>query len=268
MKFLLAAFVGLSTIQASHVLAGTQAEYLALQQWCIGRNKWQAEGVNTPYPNPPEYFHFHHYCFAMPAMYRLYSTSDKSKQRNEVSEVVNQTNYVISHVPEAHFLMPEVYALRGKALALGGQNAQAEASLLKSLQLDPGHVGARIALANFYLDTNRKAKAVEVVKVGLEMDSQNTKLRQLASRLGMKIEEAKPAVTPDPSAGATSDDGGSESETSPPSTSATEGSVPSHETTKSSQQSNAVGGELPPAVPAEQLKIGTPKNPYCRFCPD
>lgn len=229
--------------------AGTQAEYRALQQWCVGRDKWTEEGRKTNYPNPPEYFHFHHYCGALNAMKSLYTATSKVRMNYAAQSVMGETGYVINHVPESHTLMPEVYALRGKAMAIVKQNARAETNLVKALQLDPKHVGAYATLANLYFDTKRRAKAEETVKTGLSVDSQNKALRRMASDLGIKVEALKPEdvtvelpVQPAPKAEVVV--------VEPASAPAEVDSAPT----------NATSPEPP--------KIGSPTNPWCRFCPD
>ena len=222
------------------VFAGTQAEYRDLQQWCVGRDKWMAEGSKTDYPNPPEYFHFQHYCSALRAMKSLYSATSQEKMRYASGLVINESDYVISHVPESHTMMPEVYALRGKAMAIVKQNASAETNLAKALQLDPKHVGAYATLANHYLDTKRRAKAEETVKMGLSVDPQHKALRRMAADLGIKVEAPKPEEVVTNSA------------TQP----------------AASVEAPAVQAVPAGAPPPEPPKIGSPTNPWCRFCPD
>lgn len=263
----------LCCLPTAPVIAGTQAEYQALQQWCVGRDKWTAEGKHTDYPNPPEYFHFHHYCAAMNAMNKLYSMIDARKQQYQAGLVVGETGYVLTHVAENHPLMPEVYALRGRALALIKQTGQAETNLMKALQLDPRHVGAYSSLGNLYLDSGRKAKAIESAKAGLTADPQNKSLRRLAGKLGMNLEELKL----EPTALA-----GQPTQTSPGKL----GDTPAMDAAKSATEKSPAtavvpaapagpaedgkGAHAPPAKPAEKPvnRDASPKNPWCRFCPD
>ncbi len=259
-------------------VAGSQAEYQALQSWCVGRDKWTAEGRHTDYPNPPEYLHFHHYCAAMNAMNRLYSTIDARKQQYQASLVVGETGYVISHVAETHPLMPEVFALRGRALALIKQNGQAETNLMKALQLDARHVGAYSSLGNLYLDSGRKARAIEMAKAGLAVEPQNKSLRRLAGKLAIKLEELKPAAS-SPTEQTTQ---ANQDKSAPsPGLDATKpvldkpsvvGAVPAAATAPADRQV----ADSPATKPVEKPvsgevnsgKEGAPKNPWCRFCPE
>jgi tetratricopeptide (TPR) repeat protein len=208
-------------------------------------------------------------------MNRLYATLDPIKQRYEASLVGGETGYVISHVPENHFLVPELYALRGRAQSLIKQTPQAEASLLKALQLDPRHVIAYLSLGNLYLETNRKAKAVEATKTGLAIDPQNKPLRRLAAKLDIKLVEAKPesvqpksATTsgdqPQQGVGAEPVQGGAK-----PTASATPSTPLAPEpvkqiVTEASIKASEKTGNAETATP----NGGPSKNPWCRFCPD
>ncbi len=256
----------LALLPTDPAFAGSQAEYQALQQWCVGRDKWTAEGRRTDYPNPAEYLHFHHYCAALNAMNRLYSTIDARKQQYQASLVVGETGYVISHVPETHPLMPEVFALRGRALALIKQNSQAETNLVKALQLDSRHVGAYSSLGNLYLDSGRKAKATETAKAGLAVEPQNKSLRRLAGKLGIKLEEVKPEA----SAPVGQPVQGNQDKPGSPGAEAVK---PAPQPIPAADRQIA---EVPPAKSVEKPVSreaspstgGSPKNPWCRFCPE
>ncbi len=268
----------LSCLLPAQGIAGTQAEYQALQQWCLGRDKWTAEGRHYDYPNPEHYLHFHHYCAAMNAMNRLYSTVESKQQQYQAGLVVGETGYVISHAAESHPLMSEVYALRGKALALIKQTGKAESSLMKALQLDPGHIGAYATLGNLYLDTRRKAKAIETAKAGLAVDPQSKPLRRLASKLAIKLEEIKSgearaeSAAPQDHPGAAGDKSRKDASKSqaepapsaavPPSASSSVSSEKQVIETPTRLEEKSADRESTPA------KVGSSKNPWCRFCPE
>jgi tetratricopeptide (TPR) repeat protein len=268
------ALILVAWMQPAPLFAGTQAEYQALQQWCIGRDKWTAEGRKTDYPNPNEYVHFHHYCAAMNAMDRLYATLDPIKQRYEASLVGGETGYVISHAPESHPLMSEVYALRGRAQALIKQTAQAEVSLLKALQLDPRHVAAYLSLGNLYLATNRKEKAAEAIKLGLAIDPQHKSLRRLAAKLDIKLDEVK-SESVQPKVSITPGERPQQGVGTEPA----QGTKPNSTVTPpkpTGMAANKQGVDVTPVKAGENTgnaeaaisKRGSPTNPWCRFCPD
>ncbi len=261
-----------ANLPPGQVLADTQVKYQALKQWCAGRDKWAAEGGKTDYPNPNEYFHFHHYCFALKAMNNINSTIDIDKQRAATGTVVGETGYVITHVPEHHFLMPEMYAIRGRAQLAIKQNSKAEESLNKALQLDPRYTDVYASLGNLYLNTNRKEKAAEVTQTGLAIDPQHRALLRLAGKLGIKLEEVKTeSDKPQPPSSAELKPSDSTeliqnlkpALPSPSSTSA-ETEPPKQDVDKAAKEDSSKSSN----TDAQPTNIGTPRNPWCRFCPD
>lgn len=280
LAILVSAIVIVLMMMSDPALAGTQADYQALRDWCVGRDKWTAEGRKTDYPHPPEYFHFHHYCGAMQSMRALYAARDSTRRRAAADSVVGEVSYLIGHVPESHFLMPDAYAIRGQAQAMVNRNVEAETSLLKALELDPRHGGAYSTLANLYMDTNRKARAIQTVEAGLAVDPDRKSLKLLAEKLGVKTAPPSAKATfVDP---ATPDSERAKSEPlsvskSPPAAGEPRNVAP--------EAANAPDKPAPPTAPNEPVKppklapdavghppgvpkTGASQNPSCRFCPE
>lgn len=253
--------------------AGTQADYRALQEWCVGRNNLKP---GQDYPNPEKYFHFQHYCFAMTFMDKIYSAKDTTSRNFNSSEAQNNIKYIIDRVPETHFLLPELYAMRGQAQALIKQNSQAELSLLKALQLDPGHIGAYSTLALLYRDTKRDAKAAEIVEAGLKVNPEHKGLRRLAKNLGIKLEpiaidgaQPKTVTAPaDPSRGkpATPAAPAPDQTAKTPAPASPAGTQTEAKPVTQDMAPAATEKTSPTIVPPAPVKIGSPTNPWCRFC--
>lgn len=260
----------LALLNALPAHSGTQADYDALKAWCIGRNQWHDTGRKTPYQHPKEYFHYHHYCGAMRFMDKAYAARKQTDRKAAVVDVLNNLDYVISHVPKSHFLMPDVYAFKGRAELVGNKKKDAERDLLRALELDPKHVDAHVLLVDLYLDTNRKDRALEVLRSGLAAAPQNKALVRHAKKLGVDIPAPPPAETPPepgPSVATAPSNIPSVPQESPRTdTQGTTKDTPNQEkdkpvTTKTS--------EAPPAntsVPGKP--VGTAANPWCRFCPE
>lgn len=231
-------------------LAVGAEDYQALKLWCIEReNKDQHAGVRKPAtPSRQDHTHFHHYCYALNALNKAYVARNEMDRRYQLEQVIGETNYVLTNVAAGHPLLPEVHTLRGQAYSLGHKTADAERELLKALQMDPSHLDAHITLARLYSDTKRKDKAIEVVRSGLALAPDNKTLRRIGEKLGVELpspEEKPAAVAPDAAAAA-------------------------------SNEPAPVGAVLPKVDPAQpesdvsliDIPIGSPTNPWCRFCPD
>lgn len=244
---------------------------MEMNAYCIAYLKASRSNQLSSLPSRPQYFSgLPHYCAAVEALNKLYSTTTPQQRRYLVQTVVGETGYVIGHNPESHYFMPEAYALRGRAQLLGKQTTQAEASLYKALQLDPQHVGAMHTLATLYLETNRKAKAVETVNAGVAIDPGHKGLRRLARELGIKVKEPKapeseqattqpsdktpPATEPTPPPPASA----KQAQDSPPASVIKESMGKTEETKPAAKD----------ASPSSAPPTGTTTNPWCRFCPD
>lgn len=188
-------FVAAALVVSTCASAGTESDYRALRSWCVQRNAHQNDAAWKAAHNDQRYMHFQHYCLAMISEGMLISPSS-GQGKNALGSVLGETSYVISHVPDSHFLMPEVYAMRGRALFLGKRHAEAEKELNHALRLDPSHSGALGYLASLYIETNRKGKAVDLVRAGLALAPDNKRLRQLGKELKIDLppEDSAPAA--------------------------------------------------------------------------
>lgn len=180
---------------STYALAATEAEYQALRSWCVQRLQHRNDAAWQAANNPQKYFHFHHYCNGMKWESVLIAPRDGQQRNNVVSEIVDQTSYVITHAEPTHPLLPEVYVLRGRAMHVGRRYAEAEADLLNALRIDSRHTRASSYLATLYLDTNRRLEAAEVVRAGLSRAPGDRRLRQMGKELKIELPpEAPPPV--------------------------------------------------------------------------
>lgn len=227
--------------------AGTLQEYKDLDFWCIASIKWHDAKGAAPYPpqQPERSFHYGHYCDAVRGLGDMYAAKDKQSFTFNYDFVIDNNGYVISNVPPDHHLLPLVYLLNGKAHYLAKNYSAAETNYLKASQLDPRYAPIYTALGYLYLDTKRKNDAAKAVKTGMALDPESKALRRMATDLGLKIEPLP--VKQEPATAAV---------------------------------------DLPPQVPmvvaaptapepitassarSESAVIGSPSNPWCRFCPD
>ncbi len=260
MKYQLAIVSGLAAASlALPAHAGTQAEYQALQNWCVERDRHKDDSAWQANNNPQKYFHFQHYCSAMRAMDRINRARNRQDVQYAVGLVKGELQYVIARYPAEYFLMPEVYALRGKAEFLGGSIADAEVSLLHALQLDPTHAGAYVTLIDLYKGTNRKARAVDTVRAALAAAPGHKGLRRKAQELGVEVPEIVTQEHKLENAPAQPEN--------PPVTPVTKEEAGSSIVAPKPEMAPIDNNIQKPADPeAHQTKIGTPGNPWCRFC--
>lgn len=273
------ALIILVSLHSAPAFANKQAQYQGLQQWCMVYLDWnkkqksgQTGGVRIDIPT--EFFSgVGHYCSAMDAYHKLQSTSDKNQQRYLLGLVIGETGYVVGHNAESHPFTAELYALRGRAQLFLKQNSKAEESLNKALQLDPRYTDVYASLGNLYLNTNRKAKAEEITQAGLAIDPQHRPLRRLADKLGIKlegpkVESEKSQASPSPAELKPSDSAMLVQDIKPtpppPSSTSAETEPPKQDVNKAAKEASSKSNDVD-VLPAN---ISTPRNPWCRFCPN
>jgi tetratricopeptide (TPR) repeat protein len=245
------AFLGLACLTPVASCAGTAEQYSALDKFCVDLARWNESGRRTGFPRTilQDIGDFHHYCNAFDDMNRMYVLSDRKKLRDALVSVENNIGYMTSHIPPNHYLISEVYSVLGRAEYLAKRYPSAEAALLKAQQLDPKNVRIYPHLARLYLDTRRRDKAADAVREGLAVEPGFKPLRRLAQELGIRVE---PPAEPKGSKAVTAMQPKSAAAAKP---------------TKSDAATSSRATESRPSAGGD-AGIGSPNNPYCRFCTD
>lgn len=189
-----------------------------------------------------DFWHLHHYCFGLTAAFRAYRQTSPSGRKGELIRSVGEYDYVIRAVSPSSVILPEVHMQRGISLIKLQRGAEAVLELKRAIQLNPHYVRAYIELSDYYLDTKRKNLALQVLEDGLSVLPDTKSLQKRYAELGGTKTFAQAEVPPQ------------EPATTPEAISAPEAAQPVQE----QQQAE------PPRI---EEKIGTPTNPYCRFCP-
>lgn len=226
------------------------SEMASLPPFCKAKfNEGSAENKLWGSTLGQDFGHTHHYCAGLNFLNRYYrSRSAQGKQFN-LNNARTNFDYMVTHAAPTYSLMPDVYLNLGVVHTLMNQPAQAIAHFNKAIELDPNQAKAYNALADYYVKTKQSVKALEIVTEGLRYNPDTRSLQRRYTELGGKQPYPAPiAPAPVEAAPAKAD-----------------------ETPAATPPSPAVGTqEAAPAavVPDTPVPIGSPKNPYCRFCPD
>jgi len=227
-----------------------EQESKLLPPYCQGDAYWKSVlGPDIVWNN--------HTCYGIKGLNRYYYKSGTALEKKGYLETaLGDFNYSISHLRPDFKLMPEIYFYRGTTYKLLARNSEAIVDFLKAISLDPKLAKAYSELADIYESKlSRRDKALEIVTEGLRYNPQVKALQRRYTEFGGKLPYpeavAKTMPAEEPKAAA-------KPEAAPPSEGAT---------------NQAADGANPtaPTVPAPQIdppKIGSPKNPYCRFCQD
>jgi tetratricopeptide (TPR) repeat protein len=159
-------------------------------------------------------------------------------------------------------LRPEAYMNLGKALLRQsqrgqGSSAEAAANFMKALELNPDYLPAYYALSDYYIDLGNKKKALGVVEDGLRRLPDSKGLLRRFKELGGKTPPEPIAATAKPDTPQTVNTAPTQQQQQTP---AETGAAPANEGAAPAEQDTA------PEQSTEE-KIGSPTNPWCRFCP-
>ncbi len=201
----------------------------------------------------PNWGHMHHYCDCVRFTNRAYGIPANKKQdiAATLNDAIDGCNYVIGHTTPDFVLLPDIYLQKGIIYTLQGNAILAAAEYTKAMNGNPKLAKAYTGLAEFFLKSNDKKHALEIVTKGLLNNPNSKPLKRMYKELG------GPMPYPAPIA-------------------------PVAETPHVQAQESAAGTPaVPPKEPhpeangavantpvAETHEIGSPKNPWCRFCTD
>jgi tetratricopeptide (TPR) repeat protein len=232
----------------------TDQEIKVLPAYCMARLKhlpgqyeyWsQALG--------PDFLHTHHYCDALAFINRYYSAPSAQTKTTYLQGALGGLNYMISHASQSYSLMPEVYLNRGIVMTLLHKEGEAVRDFLKAIELNPKFIRGYIQVSDLYTKLKRPDEALKVVTEGLRHNPGNAALQQLYQKSGGKLPYPEP-IKPEPE----------KSLQAPPAHAVEPSPVPA-DTPPSAQAKPSTPAD---ASPPANAKIGTPSNPWCRFCPE
>ena len=241
----------------------TEAELAVLPTYCVEKLRgsgcdWSCSQKWLPSLGPIIY-HLHHYCFALVALGRHYRSGnpvDRGFFLQEAEDNINYMTRITDPAVENSALMPEIYLTKGKVLTLEHRDAEAANAFLHAIQLKPDYADPYAAMADFYIRIENKQDALRILQEGLHQIPTSKSLARRYQELGGKLPlpDAGPAVTAI-----------SKPEPQSPVPAETEEKVEEPNPTTTPQTSSpeqASRRESPPE------KIGSPSNPWCRFCVD
>jgi tetratricopeptide (TPR) repeat protein len=213
----------------------------------------------------PEYEHVHHYCYAIGFINRYYGSHRDKYWESTLTDAMGNLDYVFRAFSPTHSLMPEVHMNRGLVYSLQKNDGKAIIDIRKAIEMNPKLVRAYSMAADIYVKLKKKDEALKVVTAGLRHNPESTALQRRYKSLGGQLPYPEPVAQK----------GAAPEETTPSkNTPQTDTQVDKAAVTDVQIPASAVNdaakkeGEHAVATPAPTPKIGSPSNPWCRFCPD
>ena len=237
----------------------TDAEVAVLPPYCLAKfrgvdvKQWEDTLGSI-------YLHVHHYCGALLSANRYYKSSDIQDRNFYAQSIMNNLNYMIAHGEQSSALMPDIYLQRGVTLkTILKKPSEALPDLQKAIEVNPKLIRAYLVLAELYEELKQRDKALATVTEGLRQVPNNKSLKLRYSELGGKKPYPEPYAAPE--AKQESAEAPVKIEEDALSSKAIQAKREEDaQAPKKSTETNSSSGAQAPA------KIGTPGNPWCRFC--
>jgi tetratricopeptide (TPR) repeat protein len=200
------------------------------------------------------WMHMHHYCDCLRFINRAYSAiGDWKAVHGNIQRALGTCDYVLEHTTPDFYMRAEVHLQKGKALRLDRQENRAVGEFLEAIKGNPGLDQAYAELADIQAHNKKRGEALKTVTEGLRHVPGSKPLKRRYTELGGKLPYPAPIATTAVAPQAAK----------PDDSAASAASASAAPATSTADTQPALAAE--PAVPP---KIGSPTNPYCRFCPD
>lgn len=197
--------------------------------------------------------HMHHYCDCVRFTNRAYSALGNWRDMKYYLQIgIGGCDYVLAHTTPGFHMRSEVHLQKGKALRLYRQEGRAIAEFMEAIKGNPALAQAYVELADIQARIKKTGEALKTVTEGLRHAPESKPLRRRYTELGGKLPYPDPVAPPQVDAQAVKP-----AETVPPAP-----AIPAEPTV------GATATVTPAAETITPPQIGSPKNPYCRFCPD
>lgn len=243
----LAALFAVPAAQAAW--APTAAEMAALPAYCGARFNEGSEAFKSWRSTMGgDFIHIHHYCAGLNFLNRSYGMSSTKDRQGTLGGALREFDYVLTHASPEFYLRAEILMNRGVALSQLKRPGEAIANLNQAIEKNPELSRAWMTLADMYDAQKQRAKALETVTEGLRHNPGTRSLQRRYTELGGKLPYPEP-IKPEPPAQAAT----------PPT------AEPAASVAEPVETAPAQTTEVPETMAP---KIGSPTNPYCRFCPD
>ncbi|MEQ1600166.1 MAG: tetratricopeptide repeat protein [Methylophilaceae bacterium] len=210
------------------------------------------------------WMHMHHFCDCVRYTNRAMVPSKDTKQI-KLETAIGNCDYVLGATTPDFYMRQYVYIQKGKALRMLGKDGLAAAEFMKALSMNSNLVAAYQEMSDFYSRLGKREEALKFTVDGLKHVPNSKALQRRYTELGGKLpypeplEIEKPAMaTPSPS--------------SPNATPGTDVTVTPEQGNLETPPINGTSGSSKQTTKIltneSSTPIGSPTNPFCRFCPD
>ncbi len=250
---------------ASAGYAMTARDLQMLPSYCHqltdGNYEANAQAYRLPGAFPTVMPHSHHYCHGLKSLARATAqVANKGAMQEELRAAVGEFQYVLGHTeatPEHSIYLAMVRTDLGRVYDRLGKVADSSREFMEAIRLKPDYVAAYIGLADFYRKLGNREDALKITKEGLAHVPESKTLQRRYREFGGKLpypvpidSESKAATEAPPGNAAAPGNGNDTTVAAPP-----------------AAPSQVDDQKQPQEAKPQEPKIGSPTNPWCRFCP-
>ncbi|MEW5965705.1 MAG: tetratricopeptide repeat protein [Pseudomonadota bacterium] len=234
----------------------TAEDYALLPPYCVVKMERKASAADEMWRQQmghDNWIHMHHYCGGLIELNR-YFAGTKGRRKASLGNAVKEFEYVLDRWTTGFYLRADAHLNRGRAYKYIREEGKALTDFQRARELNPRLAPASLELADLYVRLNKKNEALTILKGAIELNPDTKSLRRRYAELGGDP-KALPEVGAPPTGSAV------------PAIAPERKGSPAPDAAPLKQESMATSADKPPAQPIEPT-IGSPTNPYCRFCPD
>jgi len=204
--------------------------------------------------------HMHHYCYGLNFINRYYRSRDAAFKKFSLKNAIGNFDYMLDHTSENYFMRGQFLLEKGRVMILMGNKPQGLGEVLRALSYDPTLEAGYRFLADYYSELGKKDEALKWATTGLKHIPGSKSLQRRYKELGGKEPFPEPINKPDPQVVQAPQVKGDESNV--------DTLTQNHIQAEVQPESNPASPKLESTQETAAPKIGSPKNPFCRFCPD
>lgn len=266
-KITLAGIILLFASPSFAAYAITGSELMVLPSFCRqltpGNFAPDAKRYRVNAPEPTWMQHFQHYCHGLKSNVRASKALNKTDRNFNLNAAVGEFDYVLTHtqpIPRYFSYLAMVRVDLGRTYIHMGKTNDAIMQFTKASRLRPDFTVAYLELIDVYIKINDRDKALNAAREGLTHSPESKALQTSYRELGGKLPYPTPAQS------TTANETEQKTAHSTPSASADQEKGPQMPT-KPSAPSADKPAPRNPEPQGQKSKIGSPTNPWCRFCP-
>lgn len=254
-----------SSVYADYAI--NASEIVMLPSFCrhltSGNFAPDAKSYHITGPASVDWPHLQHYCHGLKSIVRAERSTNIQDKKFDLRQAVGEFKYVLTHTkssPEYYLYLAMARLHLGRTYVYMQKISDAITEFTEASRLQPGYALAYFELINVYIKNGTRDEALKVARQGLTRIPDSKVLQKYYRELGGKL------PYPTPIENTASDNENSMTPTlTPAATTGPGNNNPTPDYPAKPSQTDTRNQAQEPHH--QESPIGSPTNPWCRFCP-